>query len=84
MINWPTGKISTILKELEEIMIPTDGAMWNLDDVVDSVPPDEGCEVLGGEVNNEEFDTNDNKNNAYSNDAHILVEWGVIRKFYRG
>ena len=44
--------------------------------MVDSVPPDEGCEVLGGEVNNEEFDTNDNKNYADSNDTHILVEWG--------
>ena len=32
-----------------------------LDGVVDSVPPDEGCEVLDGEVNNEEWDKNGKK-----------------------
>jgi len=32
-----------------------------MDGVVDSVPPDEGCEVLDEEVNDEECDQNDNK-----------------------
>ena len=44
--------------------------------VIDSVPPDEGCEVHGGEVNYEEWDKIGNKNVADSNDTHILVTWG--------
>jgi len=31
-------------------MIPPDGVKWKLDGVVDSVPPDKSCEVLGGEL----------------------------------
>ena len=43
MIYW---KAATTLKEAEEFMIPPDGAKRNVDGVVDSVPPDKGCEVL--------------------------------------
>ena len=39
-------EIPTTLKETEEVMIPTDGVNWKLGGVVDSGPPDEGCEVL--------------------------------------
>jgi len=41
------------LNEVEELMIPPDGVKLKLDRVVDSVPPDMGCEMLGGELNNE-------------------------------
>ena len=53
VIKWPTVKIATILKEEEELMIPPDGVKQKLDRVVDSVPPDKGCEVLDGEVTHE-------------------------------
>ena len=36
-------------------MIQTNGVKRKLDGVVDSVPPNEGCEVLNGEVNDEEL-----------------------------
>ena len=35
-------------------MIPPDGIKQKLDRVVDDVPPDEGCEVLDGELTEEE------------------------------
>ena len=44
--KWFTGKISTNLREMEEVINPTEGVKG----VVDRVPPDEGCEVLDGEV----------------------------------
>ena len=34
-------------------MIPTDGAKQKLDGVVDSLPPDKGCEVPDGELTHE-------------------------------
>ena len=39
-------KIATTQKEVEELMIPSGGVRQKLDGVVDSVPPDRGCEVL--------------------------------------
>ena len=48
-----TKKIAPNLKEVEELMIPADGVKQKLDGVVDSVPPDKGCEVLDGELTNE-------------------------------
>ena len=52
--------------------------------MVDSVPPDEDCEVPDGEVNDEEWDRNDNKYIADSDDTHIMVKWVVIVNCYRG
>ena len=49
-----------------------------------SVPPDEGCEVLDGVVNHEEWDKNDNNNVADSDDTHTSVKWGSHYKCYRG
>ena len=43
-------KIAKTLKEVEECMIPPDGVKQKLDGVEGSVPPDEGCEVLDGEL----------------------------------
>ena len=57
-------------------MVPTNGVKWKLDEVVDSVLPDEGCEVLGGEVNDEEWDKNDSKNATDGDDTCTLVKWG--------
>ena len=44
----------TTLNKLQEVMIPPDGIKQKLDRVVDDVPPDEGCEVLDGELTEEE------------------------------
>ena len=57
-------------------MTPTDGVKLKFYRVVNSVPPDEGYEKLDGEVKDEEWDKNDNKNVADSDDTHILVKWG--------
>ena len=43
------------LKKLDEMMIPPDGVIRKLVGVVDGVPPDEGMEVLGGELTDEEY-----------------------------
>ena len=45
VIEWPTGKITTTLKEVEEFMIPPDGVKQKLDEGVDSIPSVKGCEV---------------------------------------
>ena len=50
VIKRPTGKIAKTLKEVEELMTPPDGVKCEFDRVVDSVPPDKGCEVLDGEL----------------------------------
>ena len=42
--------------------------------MVDSVPPDEGCDMLDGEVANEEWNKNDNKNVFDSGESYTLVE----------
>ena len=51
IIKWPTEKIPPTLKEIEEVLIPTDGVKRKLDGVVDSVLPDKDCEVLDEELN---------------------------------
>ena len=42
--------MATTLWEVDGLMIPLDGVMRNLDGVVDSSPPEKGCEVLDGEL----------------------------------
>ena len=37
-------------KEAEGLMIPPDAVKRKLNGVVDSVPPEKGCEVLDGEL----------------------------------
>ena len=44
----------------------------------------EGCEVLDGETNDEEWDKNCNKNAVDSDDTHNLIKWGISIKSYRG
>ena len=44
--------------------------------MVHIVTPNEGCEVLDGEVNDEEWDKNDNQNVADSDDTYNLIKWG--------
>ena len=61
VIKSPTRKIPTTLKEIEEMKIPTDGAKYKLDGVVESAPLDEGCEVLDGKVNDGQWGKNDNR-----------------------
>ena len=48
--------------------------------MVGSVPPDEGCEVLDGEMNDEECDKNGKNTVADSNDTQNLIKWGVHYK----
>ena len=43
------------LKKLEEVMIPPDGLKYRLKKVVDGTPPDEGLEIKGGELTDEEW-----------------------------
>jgi len=52
-IEWPTGKIATTLKEVEELVIPPESVERKLEGVVDSVPPDKDYEVLDGELTHE-------------------------------
>ena len=40
-------------KRVKDLMIPPDGVERKLLGVVDSVPPDEGCEMLGEELTHE-------------------------------
>ena len=49
VIKWPTRKITTTVKEVEELVIPPDGVKRKLDGLVDSVPPNKSCEVLDEE-----------------------------------
>ena len=66
-------------------MIPPDGVEQRLDGVVDSIPPDKGCEVLDGELTHGKWDENDSENFADSDDSRILLKWvGVIIKCYEG
>ena len=37
-------------------MIPPDGVEQKLDGVVDSVPPDKGCEMFDGKLTHEQWD----------------------------
>ena len=56
----------TTLKKLEEVIISPDWVNQRLDGVVDNVPPDEGYEVLDGELTKEEWDENENETVADS------------------
>ena len=60
------------------MVITTVSDTSKLDGVVDSFPPDEGCEVLDEEMNEEEWDKNGNKNVTDSNDTHNLINWGSL------
>ena len=53
VIKWPTGKTAATLKEVEELMILPYGVTRKLNGVVDSVPPDKVCAVLGRELTHE-------------------------------
>ena len=44
--------------------------------MVDSVPPDKGLKVLGGELTHEYWDENDSKSFVDSDETRILLEWG--------
>ena len=57
-------------------MIPPDGVKRKLDEVVDSIQPGKGCEVLVGELTHEQRDENDSGNFADSDDTHDLLNWG--------
>ena len=65
-------------------MIPKDGVNWKLGGVVDSVPPDEGCDVVDREVSVVARDKSDNKNVADNDDAQKVIKWRVIIMCYRG
>ena len=52
-------EIATTLKEVGEVMTPPDGVKGKLDGIIDSIPTDKACEVLDGEVTDEEWDAND-------------------------
>ena len=45
-------EIAATLEEVDELVIPPDCVKRKLDGVVDSVPPDKGCEVLDGLMKN--------------------------------
>ena len=76
--------VPTIHKGIKEVMIRTDGVKWKLDDVVESVQPHERREVLDGEVNDEEWDKNDNKNVADSDDNQHFGKMGGHYKMLQG
>ena len=63
----------TTLKKFEEVMIPPDGVKRKLDGVVNNVPPDEGYEVLDGELTKEEWDENEHKTVADSDDEEDIT-----------
>ena len=44
--------------------------------MVDSVPPDKGCEVLYGELTHEYCDENASEGFADSDDDHIMLKLG--------
>ena len=54
-------------------MIPPEGVKRKLDGVVEKVPPDEGYEVLDGELTEEEWDENENKTVADSDDEEDSI-----------
>ena len=53
-------------------MIPPDGVKRKLTRMVDSVPPDNVCKVLDGELALEKWDENESANSADSDDGHNL------------
>ena len=51
--------------------------------MVDSIPPDEGYEMLDGEMHDVERDKNGYANAADSDGTQILVNGGAIITYYR-
>ena len=64
---------SATLKKLGKLMIPPDGVKRKLDGVVDNVPPDEGYEVLDGELTEAEWDENENETVVDSDDEEGIT-----------
>ena len=64
-------------KKLEGVIIPPDGVNRKLlDEVIDGIPPDEGCEITDGEYTNDEWnnDVYENANvSEYENSTGIKV-----------
>ena len=63
----------TTLKKLEEVMIPPEGVKRKLDGVDDNVSPNEGYKVLDGELTEEDWDENENKTVADSDDEEDIA-----------
>ena len=63
----------TTLKKLEEVIVPPDGIKRKLNGKVDNVQPNEGYEVLNGELTEEEWDENENKTVADSDDEEDIT-----------
>ena len=61
------------LKKLEEVMTPPDGVKRKLDGVVDNITPDEGYELLDGELTEEEWDENENETVADKDDEEDIT-----------
>ena len=47
-----------------------------MDRVVDSAPPDTGCQVFDGELTHKYYDENYREKFADSDDGHILLKCG--------
>ena len=56
------------LKKLEGIMIPPDGVKRKLCAAIDSVPTDEGCELLDGDYTDDEYDRNEESDDEGESD----------------
>ena len=54
-------------------MIPPNGVKRKLDGVIDGVPPDEGIEVLGGELTGEEYDSHDENESEHKEEEESSV-----------
>ena len=74
------------LKKLEEVMIPPDGVKRKiLDEVIDGIPPDEGCEILDGEYSHHKWDDDENLNgnqSEYEDSASNTVPQSAYRNLY--
>ena len=49
------------LKKLQEVMIQPDGMKYKFEKVVDSTPPDEGLEIIGGKLTDGEWNDIENE-----------------------
>ena len=49
------------LKKLQKVMIPPDGMKYKFEKVVDGTPPDEGLEIIGGKLTDDEWDDIENE-----------------------
>ena len=52
--------------------------------MIESVPPDTGCEVLDGGLTHQKWDENDSENVADNDDGHIMLKWGDHYKMLLG